>query len=325
MNYPIVFRQIFRVEKSTILRKPIPPDLPKPREGIIQLVRLAGQLVSRPSEGDKLWLHVDEFVEVDMSDMRAEIQTNAPSRDDAYTFDMTARLLLKVFDPTIAASTGVDDIGPHVRAVIDMCLRDVGRAHEIDHVEHCEAAASQALIPLREAAGPLARYGVVAAMTQAIVTIDAKAQKHLQQRRDAERELERMTLEAQRGITEREHQIRAEEQRRFIERAREDDVARALRNGPEGELAYRIAKDPDNADAIMAKWAAERREDSGKLIDLFVSLVDSGKVDDVVLNKPTAAIADQIVAQLGGGSVKPPQRPAELDRGEPRRPRDSDR
>ena len=300
MPYPIIQRQLFDADRGRILRRPRPPELPKLKEGTCHLLRINGRIDYRPGGAEKLWGSVDEFIEVDMTEQRVEIKVEAPSRDDIYLFSISARLLLVVSDPIVAAKAGIDDVSSNVRGIVEMVIRGVGRPFEITASAACESEAKAELSQLIRGNYSLNQLGIIVTAVDAVVNLDAKSRAHLDGIEEERRRQERIKAQTTTLLAEKDQQAIMEARQSLIESARADRIRSAMNEGSDAVDAMRIARDPAQLEAVMKERRALEMASDESLLATFVELVKTGQVDDILLQQPMGAIMQQLSAKILG-------------------------
>ncbi|OEJ25779.1 hypothetical protein AR457_16185 [Streptomyces agglomeratus] len=262
----------------------------------------------QPTRGELVSKNFRTLYEVEMGIQHMSLEHRLPSEGDASFFTAETDLTWRVTDPAAIVKRQVRDVRALIEPRLLTRMRRESRRYAIESSAAAEAAVMEAL-----AAEPLAAAEGLEIRCELRLSLDEEAMSQLSSLRtiDYTKTRTRSEHELTRLLTHNEQEVMEE---------RSSFYATLLGQGEMGRWGAHLAQNPGDIPLAISAIRDDEREASGNQIRIIEKLLDSGVVEDHMVEETARAALEGVKARLvdagQGRTRKQPVYREQLERGQ---------
>ncbi|MFB7466921.1 hypothetical protein ACFCZ1_26070 [Streptomyces sp. NPDC056224] len=240
----------------------------------------------QPTRGELVSRNFRTLYEVEMGIQHMSLEHRLPSDGDAAFFSAETDLTWRVTDPAVIVERHIRDVRALLEPRLLTRMRRESRRFDIERSAEAEIAVMEAL-----AAEPLALAQGLEVSCDVRLSLDEEAMRQLSSLRtiDYSKVRTRSEHELTRMRTHNEHEVMEE---------RTSFYATLLAGGEMGRWGAHLAQNPGDIPLAISAIRDDEREASGNQIRIIEKLLDSGVVEDHMVEETARAALESVKARL---------------------------
>ncbi|MCB5911596.1 hypothetical protein [Streptomyces pinistramenti] len=240
----------------------------------------------QPTRGELVSKNFRTLYEVDMGIQHMALEHRLPSEGDASFFSAETDLTWRVTDPTVIVEKQVRDVRALIEPRLLARMRRESRRYPIESSADAENAVMDAL-----ASGPLAADEGLEIHCQVRISLDAEAVSQLSSLRSID--YSKMRTRSEHELT----RLRTRNDQEEME-ARSTFYATLLSQGEMARWGAHLAQNPGDIPLAISSIREDEREASGNQIRLIEKLLDTGVIEDHMVEETARAALEGVKSRL---------------------------